>query len=165
MDRQALFTPGPWRTFAFDHVPKTKSGIPAIPAGLVIAVGPDATRRHVADLRTGHFDGPSMDANARLIAAAPALFANLRYALWCLENPGIPPTPDALDNMRAAILLVLNPRPPAVEAPSTDRSKVCPGYESGGTAPKCCDRAGEYNGFGSDGPTIFTCPNHCGCHD
>lgn len=28
----------------------------------------------------------------------------------------------------------------------------------------CCDRVGEYNGFGS-GETIFTCPNHCPCHD
>lgn len=28
----------------------------------------------------------------------------------------------------------------------------------------CCERRGEYNGFGS-GPTIFTCPNHCSCHD
>jgi hypothetical protein len=28
----------------------------------------------------------------------------------------------------------------------------------------CCDRAGEYNGFAS-GPTSFTCPNHCSCHD
>lgn len=46
-----------------------------------------------------------------------------------------------------------------------DRSTVCPGFETGGTGPKCCDRAGEYNGFGSDGPTLFTCPKHCGCHD
>lgn len=29
----------------------------------------------------------------------------------------------------------------------------------------CCPRAGEYNGFGSDGPTTFTCPGHCRCHD
>lgn len=28
----------------------------------------------------------------------------------------------------------------------------------------CCDRADEYNGFGS-GHTIFTCPKHCSCHD
>lgn len=28
----------------------------------------------------------------------------------------------------------------------------------------CCDRAEEYNGYGS-GPTIFTCPKNCGCHD
>jgi len=32
-------------------------------------------------------------------------------------------------------------------------------------AYRCCPRAGEYNGFGSDGPTTFTCPNHCSCHD
>lgn len=29
----------------------------------------------------------------------------------------------------------------------------------------CCDRQGEYNGFGSDGPLKFTCPKHCSCHD
>lgn len=30
---------------------------------------------------------------------------------------------------------------------------------------KCCNRAGEYNGFGGDGPLLFTCPKHCSCHD
>ncbi len=29
---------------------------------------------------------------------------------------------------------------------------------------KCCDRAGEYNGFAS-GPLLFTCPESCSCHD
>ena len=29
----------------------------------------------------------------------------------------------------------------------------------------CCDRAGEHNGFGSDGPLLFVCPRHCPCHD
>jgi hypothetical protein len=28
----------------------------------------------------------------------------------------------------------------------------------------CCERRGEYNGFGS-GSLKFTCPNHCNCHD
>ncbi len=28
----------------------------------------------------------------------------------------------------------------------------------------CCDRRGEYNGYHS-GPLLFTCPNHCSCHD
>ena len=41
----------------------------------------------------------------------------------------------------------------------------CPGDERGGTGPLCCDRAGEYNGFGSDGPLLFRCPQGCGCHD
>lgn len=50
-------------------------------------------------------------------------------------------------------------------ASSPDPSAVCPGHGPHGTGPKCCDRAGEYNGYGSDGPTLFTCPNHCGCHD
>lgn len=39
----------------------------------------------------------------------------------------------------------------------------CPGL--GGSGPPCCDRAGEYNGLGSDAPLSFVCPNHCGCHD
>lgn len=30
---------------------------------------------------------------------------------------------------------------------------------------RCCERAGEYNGFGSDGPLSFTCPRGCACHD
>jgi len=29
----------------------------------------------------------------------------------------------------------------------------------------CCERGGLYNGFGSDGPLLFTCPDHCPCHD
>ena len=43
--------------------------------------------------------------------------------------------------------------------------KECPGHDRGGQGEKCCERAGEYNGFGSDGPTKFTCPKHCSCHD
>lgn len=35
---------------------------------------------------------------------------------------------------------------------------------SSGTARKCCQRAGEYNGFAS-GPLEFVCPEHCACHD
>lgn len=30
---------------------------------------------------------------------------------------------------------------------------------------QCCSRGDEYNGYGSDGPTSFTCPRSCGCHD
>ena len=41
----------------------------------------------------------------------------------------------------------------------------CPGYDRGGKAPPCCDRAGQYNGYGSDGPLLFECPKHCSCHD
>lgn len=29
----------------------------------------------------------------------------------------------------------------------------------------CCSRMDEYNGFGSDGPWLFTCPKSCPCHD
>lgn len=44
-------------------------------------------------------------------------------------------------------------------------SEESPGYERGGTGRPCCSRAGEYNGYGSDGPWLFCCPNSCGCHD
>lgn len=37
--------------------------------------------------------------------------------------------------------------------------------EMEGQPCSCCDRVGEYNGYGSDGPTTFTCPKSCPCHD
>ena len=40
----------------------------------------------------------------------------------------------------------------------------CSGHGRGGTV-ECCPRAGEYNGFGSDGPLKFHCPKSCSCHD
>jgi hypothetical protein len=46
-----------------------------------------------------------------------------------------------------------------------NRAVLCPGHGEPYTGPRCCDRAGEYNGFGSDGPLAFTCPKHCSCHD
>jgi hypothetical protein len=46
-----------------------------------------------------------------------------------------------------------------------DLSTECPGHRRGGKWEPCCSRAGEYNGFGSDGPLIFTCPKGCSCHD
>jgi hypothetical protein len=46
-----------------------------------------------------------------------------------------------------------------------DRMLECPGHERGGQGKACCERAGEYNGFGSDGPLLFSCPKGCGCHD
>lgn len=53
-----------------------------------------------------------------------------------------------------------------IDASSENNS--CPGGGSfRGThtlSGKCCDRAGEYNGFAS-GPLIFACANHCSCHD
>lgn len=49
---------------------------------------------------------------------------------------------------------------------------VCPGFnpkvgttDYRYTGPACCDRAGEYNGYGSDGPLLFDCPKGCPCHD
>ena len=47
----------------------------------------------------------------------------------------------------------------------TQWQQVCCGMTPLGKGPPCCGRAGEYNGYGSDGPTIFTCPKNCGCHD
>jgi len=43
-----------------------------------------------------------------------------------------------------------------------EEKKLC--EELGVVPSKCCDRAGEYNGY-SSGPTKFTCPRHCCCHD
>lgn len=39
----------------------------------------------------------------------------------------------------------------------------CPG--NNGTGEPCCERAGQYNGYGSDGPFLFHCPRSCSCHD
>jgi hypothetical protein len=41
----------------------------------------------------------------------------------------------------------------------------CPGHDRFGGRRPCCSRAGEYNGFGSDGPLLFECPARCSCHD
>lgn len=50
------------------------------------------------------------------------------------------------------------------EREEADRAKRCSHAATDNTGPDCCDRAGEYNGFGS-GPLKFTCPKHCSCHD
>ena len=41
---------------------------------------------------------------------------------------------------------------------------ICCGHERG-QGPPCCERVGEYNGYGSDGPLAFVCPRGCSCHD
>lgn len=38
-------------------------------------------------------------------------------------------------------------------------------FEPGPLACACCAAGDIYNGFGSDGPTFFTCPSSCPCHD
>lgn len=43
-------------------------------------------------------------ANVAVVKAAPALAANLLYAVWCLEN-GVPVTHDSLTNMKTALAL------------------------------------------------------------
>lgn len=50
---------------------------------------------------------------------------------------------------------------------ATHQRSQCPGYGPNFTGQPCCDRAGEYNGFGSDGPYLFHCtqPGGCRCHD
>lgn len=47
--------------------------------------------------------------------------------------------------------------------PPPKKRALCVGYNGVGEW-KCCDRAGEYNGYGS-GPLLFVCPQSCGCHD
>lgn len=61
------------------------------------------------------------------------------------------------------VLVAFDKAPESAPQPS---SKTCRGFHPADTSsPACCDRAGDYNGFASDGPTIFTCPNSCACHD
>lgn len=40
----------------------------------------------------------------------------------------------------------------------------CPGHGEDYRGQPCCERAGEYNGFGSE-PLLFRCPKNCSCHD
>ena len=54
---------------------------------------------------------------------------------------------------------VVEPKPADPIKDHVDTGSPCPR-----PAP-CCDRAGEYNGFGSDGPLLFRCPEGCSCHD
>lgn len=95
--------------------------------------------------------------------------ASREFLEWLALNP------DVEGVLRAAgaplgKLLEESQAPPT--RPPLNPATVCPGHNSPHnanpskyTGPKCCDRAGEYNGFGSDGPTLFTCPKHCSCHD
>lgn len=101
-------------------------------------------------------------------AIAEALIAagTVPLTLAVLDAPQLAPAP-----------LALRPSAPtaAVSAgtPRHDRqggttpwvkADECVGHGRGGTG-RCCDQAGKYNGYGSDGPTIFTCPRGCSCHD
>jgi hypothetical protein len=67
---------------------------------------------------------------------------------WC------PPTTGVKRTCHGDVLLML-----------AAQKVECPGHGRGGTGDPCCDRAGQYNGFGSDGPLSFICPQHCACHD
>lgn len=49
---------------------------------------------------------------------------------------------------------------PAPAAPA--RSASSPACSE---ASPCCDKRDQYNGYGSDAPTSFTCPKSCPCHD
>ena len=68
----------------------------------------------------------------------------------------------------ASVAVFVPPRrvkcPTCSEAPPT-KAETCPGLAPDATGPKCCDRAGEHNGFGTDAPRTFTCPASCCCHD
>ena len=88
-------SPLPWR-LKHASADRVLAGDPAEPFTVANCwSGPFAPERHV------------VRANAALIVRAvnchDALLANLRLALWHLENPGVPPTADALDDIRAAI--------------------------------------------------------------
>lgn len=49
------------------------------------------------------------------------------------------------------------------EGKGSESCPVCP--EDPALPNACCEHAGEYNGFGSDGPRLFTCPDGCAFHD
>jgi topoisomerase IA-like protein len=46
-----------------------------------------------------------------------------------------------------------------------NKRTACLGFGPPSEGEPCCARAGEYNGFGSDGPLAFVCPSSCPCHD
>lgn len=71
---------------------------------------------------------------------------------------------DRLYEMDLTLAKERSPQPQSQPQPKSSPPDECPGHERGGTKP-CCDRVGEYNGFGSDGPVLFTCPKGCSCHD
>jgi hypothetical protein len=54
---------------------------------------------------------------------------------------------------------------PSIDPACPPEPDECSGHGRGGKGAVCCHRAGEYNGLGSDGPLIFTCPKGCSCHD
>jgi hypothetical protein len=52
----------------------------------------------------------------------------------------------------------------AADAIDAVRLLECAGKGRAGKG-RCCSRAGEYNGYGSDGPLAFRCAKGCSCHD
>lgn len=106
-------TPGPWKWLAGGPLGQLIG-----PQGEPVLTVTAFERFPQIVVREWEWDGPPYalvplhadHPDARLIAAAPALFANLNFAVWCLENPGVPPTPDALANMKAALALCDAPK-------------------------------------------------------
>lgn len=76
------------------------------------------------------------------------------------DKPGADIRKEACDVANFAMMIFSNTLPPR-------KGKTLCEVFANEPKPKCtcCARGDEYNGFGSDGPTSFTCPKHCPCHD
>ncbi len=57
---------------------------------------------------------------------------------------------------RAVVASLTGPKKPT--KPAEANANDCP-------VTPCCNKAAQYNGFGSDGPKLFECPKGCACHD
>lgn len=107
-------------------------------------VFPDAVRANVQRVLDHHNDEPPAPINW--------------LCEYCLMMA------DEIDRLRVPLAATAIPAAePAASPPPA--SEWCIGFGREGSTFRCCDRAGEYNGFGSDGPTSFTCPKGCPCHD
>lgn len=87
----ARHTPGPWR-----FIPDDGTGtLPAVLANQVTAAG----NFYVCQC--------NVEADARLIAAAPDLLAECKRLLWLLDNARVPgeitQTPEAIEQLRAVV--------------------------------------------------------------
>ena len=90
---------------------------------------------------------------------APKIVGRVNRAICIIEELG---GNDYTATLRETVGLPLRAEP--AESTADRIAHECPGHGRGGQGEKCCERAGEYNGFAS-GPMTFVCPKHCSCHD
>lgn len=94
-----------------------------------------------------------------------------RFAVIVGENGGESLSSAEMERITKAVIASITdttkPTKPAMKAAKETR-KMCSGQATKrqlAATYTCCDKAGQYNGYGSDGPTLFECPNDCSCHD